>query len=786
MIDNKKHDKINIDENINKVEKWFTDHQRDIGSTFKMLNSGSKSTQLILSTQFHEILKKMRKDSTSCRLLNSLLTSNQLKVKNTYLADNNINALAANIDSEGDATLSYADIKTIMQKEVGMVRNYTDLEKLLASLKKYKDDLELQLPIIYNKVYSTPENRENLFINTSSVHNESITAFSNMVESHESFARELIHGPARERFRIDHASVLFTYISIAPETSLLVKRITKCMLNFIQNTDVSLTPEKRFKEEYPQYEDVQKKFKDTLIKSDIVWNVFRDVTYYYEKDTESLIEVLEMIRAKRPLDVVYAKIEEYNTDNMINMLAVVESNLKFFNAILEASKGDCFNSNGGLRDFITILKREGMLSYEFNKIIKSLGVMKHFPSLGHMYISCSDFKETLAKNYKNYLNALYKSNFREQCKIGKISSKLYNRYFTAVEVEDFTNLFKKQMIVNNILHDIRIIEGPLLSYYYNEHVYAKQRRDSILAERLFMESRPTLVATDTAQANPFIDVNMDGGSLQYSCMRYPHRLKRTKLYADNPNTYKMLVALDDQGRLKARAILEYHKDGKVYIDRVYASIEKVRLEMFTWAEQRGFISLHRTNGSYKESLKYTSDNNLVLELEKPIYPDTPYLDSMKIQSHIGIMAKKDLSDIEKVTRENKILEDRTKKSTRQITRLLDLEMVEEFSNKAVAKSYTLSKNYYDLDINTKMQTEYIEKSIQVHPVWGAHEEKSAHDVHTMTISIRKKKKILNLPVLENNIKLKFEKKLGRDLNDLLLGRLIHTNIDIVPDRARAA
>ncbi len=766
----KKNDKLNIDESINKVEKWFTDYQRNIHSTYKIFNPRGKSIQLTLSTQFHEILKKMHGDSKDCKLLNGLLTSNALKVKSSYLADNNINALAANIGSDGDATLSYADAKSILQKEIGMIRNYLDTTKLKdpgttlkssnsleEKLRRYRHELKENLPIIYDKVYSTPTRRKDLFYEGNTVHTKHVRAFNSMREVHDALVKSLILNPSMERYGSSHAPILFAYISINTRTSLLVDRMTKGVVNFLEDSNIILTPGDWVKDKYPQHVEIKKDFERTFIDTDVVWNVLRDTTCYYEKNIESLLKVVDAIKEKTtPFNEIFKSIEDWNTENMLNMLAVVESALKFINKVFDNSNSELYTRDGETDSLSRTLRRLDMLSYDFSKMIKSLGVTCIMPNSGLMYIGIPEFRLTLDKNYKDYLKALYKSNFREQCKIGKISSKLYNKHYTAVEVEDFASLFKKQMLVNSIVHDIRIVEGPLVSYYYNTHAYARRFSE----HSLLFGYNPVLIAMNEARNGSrehFINANMEGGSLQYSCMRYPHRFTRTKLYADNPNVYKMLVALDEDGRLKARAMLEYHKDGKIYLDRVYASNEKVRLEMFTWAEQRGFISLHRTNGSYREDLKYTSDDNLILELEKPIRKDTPYLDSMKIQSDVGIMAKKDLGESKKVELENKIIEKRIKKSTRQELRLLNLEMVEKFRENAVSKNYVLSKEY-DLDIKTGMKTEHIEKKLEMNHTWGVHFEIPAHNVHTLQVSFKKKTKDLFLPMnmVKNPIKVELE------------------------------
>ncbi len=763
MFNKKKHDKINVDETINKVEKWFTDYQKNVYSTYKALNPDGKSLQLTLSTQFHDILKKMHKDSESCKLLNGLLTSNKLKIKSSYLANNNINALAANIGSDGDATLSYADIKTVLQKEIGTIRNYTKLTDIEKSLHLYKHSLKAELPIIYDAVYSTAARRKDLFYKDTSVHIKHLQAFDRMLKTHDSITRDLILSPGRERYGADSISTLLAYISIGTSTNLLVNRATKCMINFLQDSNLILTPSKWFTDEYPQHKAIKKAFEERLVTTNIMWNVLRDSTCYFEKNAEGLLEILDLIKEKTtPFNKILEKIEEYNVENIINMLAVVESVLKFFNLLLEFSEAKSYENGGDSKTIFQILKREDAFSYEFNRLAKSLGVITAFSSLSYMYIGVSDFNHYLDKNYKDYLCGLYKSNHRESCKIGKISSKLYNRHFTAVEVEEFASLFKKQMIVDSVLHDIRIVEGSLISYYYNSFVYAKRKR--VLTPNMLRILGPISVVDP--MDNLFINTNMEGGSLEYSCMRHPSRLTRTKLYADNPNTYKMLIALDTDGRLKARAVLEYHKDGKIYIDRVYASNEKVRLEMFTWAEQRGFISLHRTNGSYKADLKYTSDANLILELEKPIRSETPYLDSMKIQSHVGIMAKKDLDKAKKIKLENKILENRIKNNTRQDIRLLDFEIAETFRKTAVAKDYKLSKEY-DIEVITSMETEHVGRTLRTDHVWGVNVEVPARDVNTLQISFKKAKKNPLLPVLEKRIKIKVENK-GLNVQDVFL------------------
>ena len=84
-------------------------------------------------------------------------------------------------------------------------------------------------------------------------------------------------------------------------------------------------------------------------------------------------------------------------------------------------------------------------------------------------------------------------------------------------------------------------------------------------------------------------------ALSSSCMRYDWCQPFLDLYANNPKQCKMLVKLDDQNDVEARALVWYTDSGDVLMDRVYGDNNDV--EAFRkYAEDKNWM--YRTYNSY--------------------------------------------------------------------------------------------------------------------------------------------------------------------------------------------
>jgi hypothetical protein len=123
---------------------------------------------------------------------------------------------------------------------------------------------------------------------------------------------------------------------------------------------------------------------------------------------------------------------------------------------------------------------------------------------------------------------------------------------TDKEVEDFVNKFKAKWEYKNMQEDsIKIVSGEDIRFWYLEDNYC----------------------SDT--------VNLGRGSLGKSCMRYEDCQEYFDIYVNNPEQVKMVIFLDGEDKLRARALLWETSDGP-YLDRVYYTLDSEETLLRDW------------------------------------------------------------------------------------------------------------------------------------------------------------------------------------------------------------
>ena len=205
---------------------------------------------------------------------------------------------------------------------------------------------------------------------------------------------------------------------------------------------------------------------------------------------------------------------------------------------------------------------------------------------------------------------------RTSIKIGRFVRKFVNenaiRYYEINDrmIEQFVNMFKSYFTQDESM--LEIVEGKDIMKYYREDSYH----------------------TDGFRRS---------GSLWNSCMRQHERNSFMKLYADNPGSVKMLVYLDGEGQVRARALLwedvRAHHDAEArykVMDRIYSFYDHDVSFFKDWAAKNGYLSKLDQNAKSERifSLREGSDEHaqfmdLYVILEDSGQEFYPYLDTFK-------------------------------------------------------------------------------------------------------------------------------------------------------------
>lgn len=187
------------------------------------------------------------------------------------------------------------------------------------------------------------------------------------------------------------------------------------------------------------------------------------------------------------------------------------------------------------------------------------------------------------------------SSRRFQAKPGAFISKVFKN-ISSKEVEKFSNLYRST--VNKPKFTLNVVSGDVIKSYYHWESYAKDR-----------------------------------GTLGSSCMKHDSCQSYMNIYSDNPDTIKMLVMKDEDGRLMGRALLWTFDSYKI-MDRIYTiSDEDLAFYFKTWATDNGY--LYKSEQNWYNTLNFEQigqkrqELQLKVKLKNFSYGKYPYVDTFK-------------------------------------------------------------------------------------------------------------------------------------------------------------
>jgi len=162
---------------------------------------------------------------------------------------------------------------------------------------------------------------------------------------------------------------------------------------------------------------------------------------------------------------------------------------------------------------------------------------------------------------------------------------------TMQEIEIFTNKFKAAVELERIRDRIKVVSGDDIAFWYSENNYGEKTRKGM-------------------------------GQLGKSCMRSSRISDFFKIYTMNPDTIRMCIILDDEGKLSARALL-WNYSNKFYLDRIYFTEDSEQELMKKWLEKNYLL-----RPLDKLSL---SDDVTIENTENPdgTFNKYPYMDTFK-------------------------------------------------------------------------------------------------------------------------------------------------------------
>lgn len=159
------------------------------------------------------------------------------------------------------------------------------------------------------------------------------------------------------------------------------------------------------------------------------------------------------------------------------------------------------------------------------------------------------------------------------------------------EMEIFVNKFKAAYDKLNAKSDlIRVVDGEDIRFWYNSYRYCEETMSD------------------------------KKGTLGKSCMRYEEAGEYLDIYCKNPQVCKLVIQLNEDNKLRSRALLWETSEGK-YLDRIYYTLDSDQNLIYDWviSKYQEITSFDNTRSSNSFSVKLRDD------VEYDLFP---YMDSI--------------------------------------------------------------------------------------------------------------------------------------------------------------
>lgn len=276
-----------------------------------------------------------------------------------------------------------------------------------------------------------------------------------------------------------------------------------------------------------------------------------------------------------------------------------------------------------------------ILNTEINYLVRKQNDNSHISYINTNKLNIDDDINNIFFNHYKYFN---EQKNRTDIKIGRFLTKVIKKEtfgkfnILTKDVENFVNLYKSYFDFDE--KKLQIIKGDDIKKWYLEENY----------------------------------LNVYFGTLWKSCMRQSDRNKFLEMYAKNDNC-SMLILLDDNGSLRARALLwegvldvNLNKEYRV-MDRIYTIYDHDVNLFKSWAFNNGYITKAEQNSKSESLFQMNNDSisNIAFKIKINNFKLRyyPYLDTFKyFDANFGYLYNYDKSyDLYKLTRSDGMLEE---------------------------------------------------------------------------------------------------------------------------------
>jgi hypothetical protein len=247
-----------------------------------------------------------------------------------------------------------------------------------------------------------------------------------------------------------------------------------------------------------------------------------------------------------------------------------------------------------------------------------------FMSKGAMDSHDPEFMKRLDKGYEitnTTGDSIKRFKNRNQMKIGKFVTSVLGP-IPPKDLEDFVNKLKSS---KDRGYEIKIVEGDEIKKYYKTEALIDDDTYSVNVSGLTVQ----------------MDSNLSSSEIMRSCMRDKEKVKPNvfDIYTKNPESCKMAIMINQNGKLVSRAIL-WKVDlisGDTYsnlpesfwfMDRVYSVENWMDKSMYDWATKKGYVCKRGNWGNRNIVFNGVGGRcDMEIDVKKIGYKGFPYMDT---------------------------------------------------------------------------------------------------------------------------------------------------------------
>jgi hypothetical protein len=301
---------------------------------------------------------------------------------------------------------------------------------------------------------------------------------------------------------------------------------------------------------------------------------------------------LKSIKDDKTSDPTFAKLSEL----ILNSIQKEFPKLKYDNVYLNPEKKKDFPLKGKIgkqeteQSVTRVINNVISSIYDNNKIlpkylIKKDGGNSNIPA-PNTFLREDEYLQIMSKFSKEEIESNKKKNSQEKSKF------IIDNLTGGAIIDEFSRILGVKLSESTVVSTdtIKLVSGGEILKWYN--------------------SDNTETAEHTTLAN--------------SCMRGDDKNNYMKLYSDNPEKIKLVIKLNSDGKLVARALvwkLDFSQgEFDYYMDRCYYNVEEDVEILFTWL---------RKQPGYQNSNRASNPENMIVKLEKVNFKYYPYVDTFK-------------------------------------------------------------------------------------------------------------------------------------------------------------